>query len=150
MKQAHLVAWEDIKDNSPHELKISPIAAIPHKLKAFQLILDLSFQLWANGGILAAVNDTMEKSAPKGAIDQIRECLLCIIYVFAKADGNAKIFYNEMGHKEWFLANGLQGGPGMEFFICPFTTQQVPNYDCCSHVPPDGLGQITTIFLCCN
>ena len=29
--QAKLVAWDSIKDNPPTELKISPIAAIPHK-----------------------------------------------------------------------------------------------------------------------
>jgi hypothetical protein len=62
-------------------LKISPIAAIPHKSKAFRSILDLSFRLWLkNGGILAAVNDTTIKSAPKGAIDQIGECLTRIIH----------------------------------------------------------------------
>ena len=29
-KQARLVAWDDIKDNPPVQLKISPIAVIPH------------------------------------------------------------------------------------------------------------------------
>ncbi len=43
--QAHLVAWNDIKDNPPAQLKISPIAAISHKSKACQSILDLSFHL---------------------------------------------------------------------------------------------------------
>ncbi len=33
--QAKLVAWDSIKDNPPVELKISPIAAIPHKSKQF-------------------------------------------------------------------------------------------------------------------
>ncbi len=33
--QANLVLWDEIKDNPPSQLKISPIAAIPHKLKAF-------------------------------------------------------------------------------------------------------------------
>jgi hypothetical protein len=41
--QARVVAWNTIKDSPPTELKISPIAAIPHKSKAFWLILDLSF-----------------------------------------------------------------------------------------------------------
>jgi hypothetical protein len=44
-KQAHLVLWDSIKDNPPKELKISPIAAIPHKSKDFRSILDLSFRL---------------------------------------------------------------------------------------------------------
>ena len=43
--QAKLVAWDSIKDNPPPELKISPIAAIPHKSKQFRSILDLSFNL---------------------------------------------------------------------------------------------------------
>jgi hypothetical protein len=33
--QAQLVLWDSIKDNPPKELKISPIAAIPHKSKDF-------------------------------------------------------------------------------------------------------------------
>ncbi len=40
-----VVEWDSIKDNPPAELKISPIAAIPHKSKAFRSILDLSFHL---------------------------------------------------------------------------------------------------------
>jgi hypothetical protein len=39
--QARLVLWDDIKDNPPKELKISTIAAIPHKSKDFRSILDL-------------------------------------------------------------------------------------------------------------
>ena len=31
MGQAKLVLWDNIKDNPPRQLKISPIAAIPHK-----------------------------------------------------------------------------------------------------------------------
>jgi hypothetical protein len=34
-QQARLVMWDDIKDDPPPQLKISPIAAIPHKSKAF-------------------------------------------------------------------------------------------------------------------
>jgi hypothetical protein len=33
--QAKLVTWESIKNNPPTKLKISPIAAIPHKSKQF-------------------------------------------------------------------------------------------------------------------
>jgi hypothetical protein len=79
-------------------LKIFPIAAIPHKLKAFCSILDLSFQLkLKNGGVLASVNNTTEKTAPKGAIDQIGECLSRVIHAFAEAD------YGLMGHQGWLL-----------------------------------------------
>jgi hypothetical protein len=33
--QAKLVLWGNIKENLPSQLKILPIVAIPHKLKAF-------------------------------------------------------------------------------------------------------------------
>jgi hypothetical protein len=33
--QAVLMKWDNIKDSPPPQLKISQIAAIPHKLKAF-------------------------------------------------------------------------------------------------------------------
>jgi hypothetical protein len=60
-KQARIVAWDDIKDDPPRQLKISPIAAIPHKSKAYRLIFDLSFRLrLTNRGVRALVNDTME------------------------------------------------------------------------------------------
>jgi hypothetical protein len=43
MNQARVIGWDTIKDNPPPKLKISPIAAIPHKSKAFWSILDQSF-----------------------------------------------------------------------------------------------------------
>ena len=49
--QAKLVSWDSIKDNPPAELKISPIAAIPHKSKQFRSILDLSFNLRLKQGV---------------------------------------------------------------------------------------------------
>ena len=91
--QARIIEWDTIKDNPPTELKISPIAAIPHKSKAYRSILDLSFKLrLTTGGVREAVNDTTEKTAPGGAIDQIGECLSRIIHAFAEADEDAKIF----------------------------------------------------------
>jgi hypothetical protein len=39
--QARVIEWDTINDNPPIELKISPIAAISQKSKAFQFILDL-------------------------------------------------------------------------------------------------------------
>jgi hypothetical protein len=101
--QAHLVHWDDIKDNPPPELKISPIAAIPYKSKDFRSILDLSFRLClTNGGVLASVNDTTKKTAPAGAINQIGECLSRIIHAFAEADDDAKIFMAKWDIKDGF------------------------------------------------
>ena len=41
--QAKVILWEDIKHNPPPQLKVSPVVALPYKLKAFRTILDLSF-----------------------------------------------------------------------------------------------------------
>jgi hypothetical protein len=91
--QATIVEWDDIKDNPPPQLKKSLIAAIPHKSKYFQSILDLSFRLrLKNGGILNSVDDTTIKSAQKGALDQLGHALSRIIHAFAEAEDNAKIF----------------------------------------------------------
>jgi hypothetical protein len=101
--QARIVNWGDIKDNPPRELKISPIVAIPHKSKAYQSIFDLSFCLrLKNGGVLSAVNNTTEKTAPKGAINQIGECLSCIIHTFSEAEEHVKIFM-----AKWDIKNGF-------------------------------------------
>ena len=92
-KQARVVKWDTIKNNPPMELKILPIAAIPHKLKAYWSILDLSFQLrLKNGGVREAVNDTTRKTAPGGAINQLGECLSRIIHAFAAAEEDTNIY----------------------------------------------------------
>ncbi len=43
--QARVVLWDEIKGSHPRQLKVSPVAAIPHKSRAYQSILDLSFAL---------------------------------------------------------------------------------------------------------
>ena len=120
-QQARLVMWDDIKDDPPPQLKISPIAAIPHKSKAFRSILDLSFRLrLKNGGVLAAVNDTTIKSAPKGAIDQLGECLTRVIHAFAEADDDAKIFMAKWDIKDGFWRMDCREGEEWNFaYVLP-------------------------------
>ncbi len=55
-----------------------------------------------NGGVRASVNDTTEKTAPAGAIDQIGESLLRIIHAFAETDDDAKIFMAKWDIKDGF------------------------------------------------
>ena len=63
--QARVVLWDDIKHDHPKQLKISPVAAIPHKSRAYRSILDLSFALRLDdGGTVPSVNDT-PKAHPK-------------------------------------------------------------------------------------
>jgi hypothetical protein len=68
--QAILIRWDDIKDNPPLQLKISPFAAILHKSKLFRSILDLLFTLClSDGSKLPFVNNTTIKTAPSRAVD---------------------------------------------------------------------------------
>jgi hypothetical protein len=76
MGQATIVEWDTIKDNPPPQMKVSPIAAIPHKSKPYQSILGLSFSLRLHDGTtLPSVNDSMTKTAPSGTINQLGHSL---------------------------------------------------------------------------
>jgi hypothetical protein len=57
-----LVNWDDIKHNFPQNLKISPLAAVPHKSRVYRMILDLLFQLLVNGNKLGSINASSGKS----------------------------------------------------------------------------------------
>ena len=73
--------------------------------------MDLSFRLQLkNGGVLAAVNDTKIKSAPKGTINQLGECLTRIIHAFAKTNKDAKIFMAKWDIKDGFWRMDCQEG----------------------------------------
>ena len=119
--QAKIVLWDDIKDNPPAQLKISPIAAIPHKSKAFRSILDLSFRLrLEDGGVVMAVNDTSTKTAPKGSIDQIGHSLKRIIHAFAEAEEGDKIFMAKWDVKDGFWRLQCREGEEWNFsYVLP-------------------------------
>ena len=74
-------------------MKVSPIAAIPHKSKEFISILDLSFSLKLTPHRrVTSVNENTENTAPGGVIDQIRHVLLRLIHAFSEAPDSANIF----------------------------------------------------------
>ena len=119
--QARLVAWESIKDDPPSELKISPIAAIPHKSKQFWSILDLSFhpQL-KQGGILPSFNANTIKTAPTGAIDQLGNTLTHIIHAFAETEEDARIFMAKWDIKDGFWRMDAEEGAEWNFsYVLP-------------------------------
>ncbi len=123
--QARIFGWDDIKNNPPPQLMVSPIAAIPHKSKDFRSILDLSFQLRIkNGGFLKSVNETTIKSAPKGALDHLGHALSHVIYAFAEADDDAKIFIAKWDIKDGFWRMGCKVGEEWNF---AYMLPQEPN-----------------------
>ena len=125
--QAWLVLWDSIKDKPLKELKISLIAAIPHKSKDYRSILDLSFCLrLKNGGVRASVNNTTKKMAPAGAIDQIGECLLGIIHAFAEADDDTKIFMAKWDVKDGFWQLDCAAGEDWNFSYVLLQLEEQP------------------------
>ena len=91
--QARLVCYKNFKGNFPTKMKVSPIAATPHKSKAFRSILDLSFSLKLTlHGRFPSLNENRKKTAPVIAIYQIGHALLRLIHAFAETIDCAKIF----------------------------------------------------------
>jgi hypothetical protein len=88
--QAHVVLWDNIKNDHLRQLKVLPVVVIPHKSR--RMILDLLFALCLeDGGVIKSVNDTMEKWTPHGAINQLGHSLKRIIHAFTEVEDNAVI-----------------------------------------------------------
>ncbi len=114
--QARVVLWDEIKGNPPPQLKISPVAMIPHKSRQFRAILDLSFPVkLEDGSLVPSVNDSTTKTAPRGAIDQIGHSLQRIIHAFATADENDKIFMAKWDIKDGFWRLNCKTGEEWNF-----------------------------------
>ena len=63
--------WGDIKHDYPKNLKLSPLAMIPHKSRSFRCILDLSFQLKVNGNKINSVNQGTKSLSPQKSMSQL-------------------------------------------------------------------------------
>ncbi len=120
-----MVLWKDIKHDHPPELKISPLAMIPHKSCQFRAILDLSFPVkLQDGTTVPSVNAATTKTAPRGAINQIGHSLQRIIHAFAMAVSDAKIFMAKFDIKDGFWR--LDCKTGQEWNFC-YVLPQPPN-----------------------
>ena len=114
--QARVVLWDDIKHNHPRQLKVSPVAAIPHKSRAYRSILDLSFALrLEDGGCVQSVNDTTKKWAPRGAIDQLGHSLKRIIHAFAETEDDAVILMAKWDIQDGFWRLNCRDGEEWNF-----------------------------------
>ena len=101
--QACLVCYEKFKGNLPTKMKVSPIAAIPHKSKSFRSIPDLSFSSKLTPhGRFPSVNENSDKTAPGDAIYKIGHVLLRLIHAFSEEPDCAKIFQSKWDTKYRF------------------------------------------------
>lgn len=94
--------WKDLKLNCPKELKISPLAAIPHKSRAYRLLLDLSFGVKMDGTTKPSVNETTVQTAPHHALDYIGTALPRIIHAVATAATNTPCLFAKADIKDGF------------------------------------------------
>jgi hypothetical protein len=100
---ARVVNWKDIKNDIPKNLKISPVAMIPHKSKKYRCILDLSFTLHEKGLVHSSVNATTNKKAPPQAMSQLGLCLSRLIANMAdNYDRNAPFMFTKLDIKDGF------------------------------------------------
>ncbi len=127
--QAHVVLWNDIKGNHPRQLKVSLVVAIPHKSRAYHSILNLSFVLrLEDGGVVPLVNDTTEKLAPRGEIDQLGHCLKRVIHAFAEVDDDAVILMAKWDIQDGFWRLNCQQGEEWNFsYVWPQAPGEPPH-----------------------
>jgi len=108
-KYARVVKWKDIKHNIPTKLKVSPVAMIPHKSRAFRCILDLSFMLNLKGKKMPSVNSATAKLAPREGMVQLGQALKRLIAIMAANRSKGKSFrFAKLDIKDgfWHMAVG--------------------------------------------
>jgi hypothetical protein len=101
---ARLVEWTEVKRAPPKNLKISPIAAIPHKSRGFRMILDLSHGVTLGETRHPSVNEaTNPKQAPAEAMAELGNVLPRLIYAVATAP-NAKgpVLFSKLDIKDGY------------------------------------------------
>ena len=82
--QVRILSWDDIKTDPPKQLKVSPMAQIPHKSRAYRTLLDLSHELKKGKEVLArSVNDSTVPLAPEEALIQMGSAMPRIIVAMA-------------------------------------------------------------------
>ena len=79
-----VVQWKDIKDKLPENIKLSPIACIAHKSRAFRVILDLSYRLWFKGAKIPSVNEATKLQSPQKAMAELGNVLRRIIHILCE------------------------------------------------------------------
>ena len=76
---ARVVCYGDIKNKRPKNLKIFPVAMIPHKSKPYYCILDLSFVFKLLGITYPSINESTTPLVPPEAMVQLGHAINRII-----------------------------------------------------------------------
>jgi len=101
--EAEVIKWDDIKDALHPNLKISPLAAIPHKSRLFRAILDLSFQLRLRGVKLPSVNAETVPLSDHKAMEQMGKVLWRLVATIAGTKNN----HTPIVFAKWDIKDGF-------------------------------------------
>ena len=119
-KQAKIILWDDIKDNPPKQLKISPLAMVPHKSRLFRAILDLSFSLKMSTHQIPSVNESTEKTSPNGTLDQMGTVLPRVIAAVAQTAEGEVVYFAKYDIKDGFWRLECEEGAKYNFaYVMP-------------------------------
>ena len=125
---ATIVKWDDIKNDPPKNLKISPIAMIPHKSRDFRAILDLSYKLMMAKSALTSVNDASEDTSPPGALANLGSALPRLISAVAvEWESKEPLLFSKLDIKDGFWR--LTCGEGAEYnfaYVLPASATDPP------------------------
>lgn len=116
-----LVEWDDIKDDIPPNLKISPVACIPQTNRRDRIILDLSFGVRVGGKIVQeSVNDASADIAPNESMDELGNTLPRILSYMARADPGRPIRFSKYDVSDGYWRMVVKPGEEWNFaYVLP-------------------------------
>lgn len=147
---ATLVNWDSLKANPPPQLKISPIVAIPHKSRAYRMILDLSKGITLNKIAHPSVNQTTDKTiAPSHSMHELGNVLPRLIYAAATApDTLGPVLFAKFDIKDGYWRMRVRDGDEWNFaFVLPKKSTIRPHPTGNTFFPPNGVVGKPGIFL---
>ena len=135
-----IVKWGDIKNEIPKNLKISPIAMIPHKSRDYRAILDLSFKLRHKDMIYKSVNEsTVPTSPPQGMVQLGKSLKRLIAILAANHDRSNPFIFSKMDIKDGFWRMSVNREDAWNFcFVLPSESPPT-SMDDIELVVPDAL-----------
>ena len=81
---------------------MSPIIAIPHKIRTYRLILDLSFRIKVRNTRMLLVNEISNPATPRESLDYIKAALPYITHTIAIAETNTLCLFTKANIKDSF------------------------------------------------
>jgi hypothetical protein len=138
---AKIIKFKDIKRDMPKNLKISPVACIPHKSKSFRVILDLSFNLKIGKKIYPSVNENTIKLAPPEAMVQLGNCIRRMISTLeSNYNMDQPYKFCKLDIKDGFWRLVVHEADAWKFcYVLPSINKKITNIDEAQLVVPKSL-----------